>query len=137
MEKKGIIALGWPNLIGIAGFLMASSTAYADAVGFAKGIGDIPAAAWFFAALTALAGGFTDIMIRLSNVPPTIDLKWPPVARSIYLSLMAGGIGFMGGLQFGIPSEAMMLTIFGSALAGTKIIEALRQRITKQADKLA
>lgn len=125
------------SMLAIGLLLGYATTAYADAVGFAQGIGAIPAKAWAIATVAALAGGLTNIVMGISNAEPPVLPSLFAVSRSLFLSLAAGAIGFMTGLQLGIPPEAMMLTVAGSGLAGTTVIEALRKRITKQADKLA
>lgn len=137
-RRAGDRLLGAAYLLALAFFLGYASSAYADAVSFADGISAIPIKAWAIAAAAALAGGVTKIMMSISNsVPPSLPTLLS-AAVSLFLSLAAGMIGFMSGLMLHvIPPEAMMLSVAGCGLVGTKIIEALGRRVTKQADKLA
>lgn len=125
-------------VLSLAFFLGYASSAYADAVTFADGISAIPIKAWGIASAAAIAGGVTKIIVAISNSDPPELPTMLSACVSLFLSLAAGMIGFLGALMAHIiPPEAMMLTVAGCGLVGTKIIDALGKRVTKQADKLA
>lgn len=137
VERNRLVASSRAALVAIWLFLGYASSAYADAVGFVDGISAIPIKAWGIAAAAALAGGVTKIMMTISNSSPPAVPTLLSASVSLFLSMAAGGIGFLTGLMLHVPPEAMMLSVAGCGLVGTKVIEALGKRVTKQADKLA
>ena len=96
-----------------------------DAGAFADGTMAIPLLAWVIAAVVAIFGGATSVLMRLANIPPTITLSTLAVGQAMWMSLMSGAVGFLSGLIVDAATPMMILMIFGSALGGTRIIEAL------------